>query len=87
MSEAWLECTLSKGMFPDESGVMFRATNGEDICLFCFNGFIDADRSRLRVRIVDRQGQSVLVRLPVDSLNGFGVVPVSAAQVMETQAI
>lgn len=87
MNEAWLKCTLSKGMFPDESGVTFKSGNGEDISLFCFKDFVDAGNSRLRVKIVDRQNQWVLVRLPVDSLNGFGIVQVAETEVKEMQVI
>ena len=31
MSEAWLKCTVSKGMFPDEAGISFRAGSGEEL--------------------------------------------------------
>ena len=85
MKEAWLKCSLSNGMFPDEFGVSFRAGNGEDVSLFVFNYFVDAQSKKLRVQIVERRGDQVLVLLPVESLNGSRVVPVSDKDLFESK--
>ncbi len=88
MSEAWLKCELSKGMFPDEIGVSFKADNGEEISLFCFKDFVDTKSQRLRVKVIGKQDGQILVRLPVESLNGVRVIPVSELELTrEMQAV
>jgi hypothetical protein len=77
VNETWLKCDVSKGMFPDEAGVSFPAGNGELISLFCYKDFVDVEASRLKVKVVGQQDGFTLVRLPVESLNGYSIVSVS----------
>jgi len=70
-------------MFPDEAGVSFKASTGEEISLFCFKDFVDARANKLRVKVVEEKEGHVLVRLPVESLNGLRVVPVSGRDLSE----
>jgi len=85
MSEAWLKCTVSKGMFPDEVGVSFKSITGEEISLFCFKDFVDGSAGKIRVKVVDEQEGYALVRLPVESLNGLRVVQVSDRDLSEAR--
>jgi hypothetical protein len=58
MSEGWLACGISKGMFSDEVAISYR-----DVSVFVSKELVDAGHRKLRVKFFNA-GSSVWVVLP-----------------------
>jgi hypothetical protein len=87
--EQWLRCTITPGMFPGEVGVEALQFDGSPISLFAPEDSADweeplnKDRAVagwLRVRVVERKGDHVLVRLPRECFLSSYYVTVKSEQ-------
>jgi hypothetical protein len=92
----WLKCTLSPGHFEGEFGVNGTQHNGTPFALF-----VPAAAVRLghepavgkmvagwvRVKVLDRKGELVLVRLPSQTFQSCPFATVTADQLLEPLAL
>ncbi len=85
MKDVQLKCSVSQGMFPNEAGASFIASNGEELSLFCAEKYVDKKNNFLTVKLLNTEGGVASVRLPAESLDGSRVVKVDIDQVKEMQ--
>jgi hypothetical protein len=90
MSEAWLSCQVSPGLFSNEYAVSGQEANGEEFSLFvptryvrpsCLPGDKESVPGQVRVDVWEKKGDQVLVRLPGQTLERgiqFVTVPAGA---------
>jgi hypothetical protein len=84
--ESCLRCSVSPGQFSGEYAISASQSNGEPFSLFADEELVDIDGGNgpgegwLRVEVMDRRGEDVLVRLPSPSLEGGQFVTVRSNQ-------
>lgn len=69
MTQHWLNCEITKGMFSDEVTVVIRAHDGEKVAAFVPRDRVDGhveERGRVKVRVFENVGRRFAV-LPNES--------------------
>ena len=64
----WLKAKVNHGQFPGEYVVVASTSDGQVISLFAPESVVDANRSRIRVEVLDFADDSALVYLPAQPL-------------------
>lgn len=59
-----LKCTFASGMLPSEYAVETTTADGRTISLFTSDQFLSKDRNLLVVYVIDKDHDTILVRLP-----------------------
>lgn len=84
--ESCLRCVVSPGQFTGEYAVSAVQANGDPFSLFVDEDLVDSEVKEgqgdgwLRVEVVNRRGDDVLIRLPSPSLEGGQFVTVRSNQ-------
>lgn len=88
-TENWLKCTLTAGLFPNEYGVDGREFDETVFCFFVPQEYTKTDQTPspgkpvqgwVKVWVVERKGDSVLVFLPRQTFQNGSYVTVKADQ-------
>ena len=85
MDTLWLSCSVGPGQFPSEYAVAGRQHDGKCFSLFAPRETVSlptpaAGEGLLRVQVVGRKDELVLVRLPAETLENGQYVTVAAGQ-------
>jgi hypothetical protein len=84
--DAYLMCSADNGQFPDEFSLKGNTASGEAFSLFAPKEYVKPDPSgeagsaRVRVSVLERDGERALVRLPAQTLENGATVIVSNDQ-------
>lgn len=89
MEEVWLRCALYPGQFTSELAVVVKTYNGKTFSLFAQKVDLRYDRPPseeepadgwIKVRVVQQEGELLLVRLPQTTLENGPYLTVTAGQ-------
>jgi hypothetical protein len=87
--EHWLRCSVYPGQFSVEYAVTVRQSDGMDVSLFVPQGLVEVEgipasnqplSGLIRVDLVEKQGELVLVHLPRQTLENGQYITVQANQ-------
>lgn len=87
--ETWLECEISSGQFEGERGVDGKQHDGTPFSFFAAADSVKSEkaptngktvRGWVKVEVLQREGDLVLVRLPRQTFQGGPFVTVNASQ-------
>jgi hypothetical protein len=89
--QLWLRCIASKGQFSSELAISIKDFRGEEFSLFAERESVEPEGdpdirpvpALLRVRLLDQEGELVLIRLPAETFNNGYTVTVKQDQLAE----
>ncbi len=89
MDTNWLSCSVSPGQFPSEYAIAGVQHNGKPFSLFAPQETVSAPSSGeglglMRVEVVERRGDLVLVRLPAETFENGQYITVNAKALQPT---
>jgi|WetSurMetagenome_2_1015567.scaffolds.fasta_scaffold343757_2 hypothetical protein len=70
MEKGWLKCDISEGQFPEEVTVKCSSYDGHSFSFFANSDFVDTSRNAVRVDVMECRGNSCLVYMPIEPLEG-----------------
>ena len=65
---SWLRCRVTRGMLPGEFAIVTSTSDGREISLFAPERFVQEKKGLIRVTILQRKADRVLVSLPAEPL-------------------
>ncbi|MBN2325546.1 MAG: hypothetical protein JXR73_00230 [Candidatus Omnitrophica bacterium] len=88
MSDYWLQCTTSEGLFPNELAVFTNTADGDPVSFFVDKAFIkDPDQegpNSIRVRAINAKDNQYYVILPADPFESSSNIVVKSEQINQT---
>jgi len=68
--ELWLRCSsVSQGMFPGEYTIVTSTSDGREISLFAPAQYVEPEKRLMRVQVLERGGDALLVYLPASPVD------------------
>lgn len=68
--ELWLRCSsVSQGMFPGEYTVVTSTSDGREVSLFAPAQYVMPEKRLMRVQVLERGGDALLVYLPASPVD------------------
>lgn len=68
--ELWLRCSsVSQGMFPGEYTIVTRTSDGREVSLFAPAQYVEPEKKLMRVQVLERGGDALLVYLPASPVD------------------
>jgi hypothetical protein len=72
LEEAWLKCNISEGLLPEEFAVSCKNIDNDYFSFFVGKSLIDLTISSVKVNVLDRKGNIILVFLPTMPIENRG---------------